>query len=97
MSKIRFFYVRTLIYDRRSWSLIFVRTFMDVWTLMDAHGRSDAHDAGRTLAGRWSDAGRTYLDDFRRSENFVMRRSREGHGQETKKFTELTAKSNNPD
>jgi hypothetical protein len=44
---------------------------MDVWTLMDAHywmdahGRSDAHDAG------WSDAGRTYLDDFRRSENFV--------------------------
>jgi hypothetical protein len=63
---------------------------MDVWTLMDAHywmdahGRSDAHDAGRTLAGRWSDAGRTYLDDFRRSENFVMRRSRDGHGHASK-------------
>jgi hypothetical protein len=48
-------------------------------------------DAGCSLVGWWSDV----IGRFRRSVNFVMRRSREGHGHETKKFTELTAKSNN--
>jgi hypothetical protein len=42
--------------DGRSWTLIDAHgrslTLMDAHYWMDTHGRSDAHDAGRTLAGR---------------------------------------------
>jgi hypothetical protein len=60
-------FLRTLISDGRSWTLMDARTLMErsdahgrSWTLifgcarvMDAHGRFS--DAGRTQAGRWSD------------------------------------------
>jgi hypothetical protein len=54
--------------EGRSWTLIFERRLISGWTLMDSHFWKEAHfwmDA-RTLMdahGRFSDAGRTFLDD----------------------------------